>query len=327
MSSQADHARDPITAHASTQFTALNQAMTAAEALAAIRQHGVAEKIIYFYVLDDEQRLVGVLPTRRLLMAALDKRIGDLMVSRIVAIPHTATVLDACELFVLHKFLAFPVVDEQRRLVGVVDVSLFTEEVFDISEHERLDDVFQVIGVRLAQIQNASPLKAFRFRFPWLLATIGSGTVCAVLAGAFEATLAQSLVIAFFLTMVLGLGESVTVQSMTVTIQGLHGSRPTWKWYFKAVAKEAGAAVLLGLACGVVVALVVLMWRGTPLPALVIGLSIALALFVACLVGLSVPAALHSLKLDPKIAAGPIALAITDVFTLLFYFGLATVLL
>jgi magnesium transporter len=91
--------------------------------------------------------------------------------------------------------------------------------------------------------------------------------------------------------------------------------------------KESGAALLIGGACGVVVGLIVLVWRGTALPALVIGLSISLALFMACVVGLSVPALLHSLKLDPKIAAGPIALAITDVFTLLFYFGLARLLL
>ena len=108
----------------------------------------------------DSHGLDRMLPTRRLLMAALDQRIGDLMISRVIAIPQTATVLDACELFILHKFLAFPVVDEQRRIIGVVDVSLFTEEVFDISEHERMDDVFQVIGLRLSHMHNASPLQA-----------------------------------------------------------------------------------------------------------------------------------------------------------------------
>jgi magnesium transporter len=114
-----------------------------------------------------------------------------------MAIPHTATLLEACEAFVLHKFLAFPVVDEQRRLVGVVDVGFFTQEVFDMTEEtEHVDEIFESIGFHVAQVRDASPLRAFRFRFPWLLANIASGTACAVLASAYELTLAKSLVLA-----------------------------------------------------------------------------------------------------------------------------------
>ena len=127
--------------------------------------------------------------------------------------------MEACEFFVLHKFFAFPIVDEQRRVVGLVDVGLFTEEVFDIAEREQMTEVFETLGFHVAQVREASPWRAFRIRFPWLVTTIISGTFCAVLAGFYKLTLAKSLVIAFFLTMILGLGESVSIQSMTVTIQ------------------------------------------------------------------------------------------------------------
>src|SRR5438034_1574833 len=121
------------------------------------------------------------------------------MVKRVVTIPHTATLLEACEAFVLHKFLAFPVVDEQRRLLGVVDVGFFTQEVFDMAEEtERVDEIFEAIGFHVAQVRDASPLRAFRFRFPCLLATIASGTRRAVLGSSEELTLAKSLVLAFF---------------------------------------------------------------------------------------------------------------------------------
>jgi magnesium transporter len=243
----------------------------------------------------------------------------------VVAIPDTATVLDACELFVLHRFLAFPVVDGQRRLVGLVNVNLFTDEIFDISEKERMDDVFQTIGFRVAEVQNASVLKSFRYRFPWLLATIASGTVCALLAGAYEATLAQSLVLAFFLTLVLGLGESVSAQSLTVTVQGLRGARPGW--FGRAWRKEFPTALLLGGACGLLVGAIVWVWRGAPIAAAVVGGSIVLAMTTACLLGLGVPALLHRLKLDPKFAAGPLVLALADICTLLFYFNIAAYVL
>jgi magnesium transporter len=157
-----------------------------------------------------------------------------------------------------------------------------------------------------------------------LLATIASGTICALLAGAFELTLAKSLVLAFFLTLVLGLGESVSIQSMTVAIQGLRGGTPNFAWYLRNLRRELATALLLGLACGTVVGLIVWLWRGEGLAALAIGSSILLALGTASLFGLSVPTVLHALKLDPKIAAGPITLALTDIFTLLFYFSLAT---
>ena len=268
-----------------------------------------------------------MVPTRRLLVAQLGQKLGELMIRNVVAIPHTATVFDACECFALHKFFAFPLVDAEHRLVGVVDVGLLTDEVFDIAERKQMDEVFETIGFRVSQVRDASPLRAFRFRFPWLLTTIVSGTSCALLAGFFQLTLAKSLVLAFFLTMILGLGESVSIQSMTVTIQALHATRPGWRWYLRALRREAITALFLGAVCGLIVGLVVLAWRGEGMPAVVIGLSVAVSLCAACLAGLSVPALLHALKLDPKIAAGPVTLALTDIFTLLFYFSLARFLL
>ena len=249
------------------------------------------------------------------------------MIRQVAAIPHTATVLEACEAFVLHRFLAFPVVDESRRIVGVVDVGLLTDEAFDIAEREQTNALFEAIGFRVSQVHDASPLRAFRFRFPWLLATIGSGTLCALLASVYAVTLAKSIVLAFFLALVLGLGESVSIQSMTVTIQALRTTQPSFGWYVRAFRREAGTALLLGAGCGTVVGLIVWLWRGTGLAGFVIGASILLALCAACFFGLSVPTVLHALRLDPKIAAGPVTLAFTDIFTLLFYFSLAAWLL
>jgi magnesium transporter len=322
-----DHLHQPVMAVARRDAAILREDVTVQQALDAIRQRGIGEKIVYFYVVDADERLVGVLPTRQLLTAPLDRRLSELMIRQVAAIPHTATVLEACEAFVLHRFLAFPVVDEARRIVGVVDVGLLTEEAFDIAEREQTNALFEAIGFRVSQVHDASPLRAFRFRFPWLLATIGSGTLCALLASVYAVTLAKSIVLAFFLALVLGLGESVSIQSMTVTIQALRTTQPSFGWYVRAFRREAGTALLLGAGCGTVVGLIVWLWRGTGLAGFVIGASILLALCAACFFGLSVPTVLHALRLDPKIAAGPVTLAFTDIFTLLFYFSLAALLL
>jgi magnesium transporter len=318
-----EHMDEPVAGHADKNFTALAQDLTVAAALAQIRKQGVDEQIIYFYAVDAEQRLAGVLPTRRLLLAGPEARLGDIMISRVVAIPETASVLEACEMFLMYKYLAFPVVDSARRLVGVVNVSLFTEETLGLSERANVDDVFERIGFHVAEVQKASPVKAFRLRFPWLVATLSGGICCALLAGCYEATLAARIVLAFFLTLVLGLSESVSAQSVTVTVEALRGRTPNRAWLLRAMRKEFATALMLGGACGLVVGAVAWLWRGQAVAAVVIGGSIAASMVVACLVGLVVPAGLHRFKLDPKIAAGPVSLAVADVFTLLIYFNLA----
>ena len=321
---------DPIARHCRVDQPLLKADMTVEQALGAIRQQGLGERIIYFYAVDEHDRLAGVLPTRRLLTAPPRTTLGELMVKRVIAIPATATVLDACEFFVLYKFFAFPVVDVDRHVIGVVDIGLFTAEMLEERDENiaaQADEIFEALGFRLSHLRGASAWRVFRHRFPWLLATIFGGTMCALLAGAFEATIASSVVIAFFLTMVLGLNESVSMQTMTVTIQALRSQAVTSSWFKVAFLRELRSAVLLGLGCGALVVIIVLLWRKDLTAALAIGGSIGLSLVTACLFGLSIPSLLHSLKLDPKIAAGPVTLAVTDFVALAFYFGIASLVL
>jgi magnesium transporter len=301
----------PVVDHARKDFPLLDADMKVGEALERIRREGVGERVIYFYTVDEKKRLVGV-----------------------VAVPATATVLDACEFFVLYKFFAFPIIDENRRVVGVIDVGLFAEEVLQAGDRETQkpsvpvgDDVFEALGFHLEQVRGASPWRGFHYRFRWLLVTVTAGTLCAILAGFFEATLAKSLVIAFFLTMVLGLNESVSAQSMSVTIQALRAAPVTWGWFAAALRREFLTALLIGLSCGALVGAIVWVWRKDVPGALVIGGSIVISLVSACLVGLCVPSLLHRFKLDPKIAAGPVTLALADTFALVIYFTSAWLVL
>lgn len=313
--------------HAYRDLPLLHETLTIQEAIDHIYQHGVSERIIYFYVVDENERLVGVLPTRRLLSAARESRVSDAMIRNVVALPKTATVYDACDFFILYKFLAIPIVDDDRHLLGVVDVNVFTDELVTLNEPDKHGDIFETIGFRFSEIRNASPLKAFKYRFPWLLATIASGTLSALLVGVYELTLSASLLLAFFLTLVLGLGESVSIQSMTVTVQMLNVQAPTMEWFRKAIWKEWVSALYLGGASGAIVAGVVYLWQGDAMAAGIIGGSILMSMMAACLIGLLIPTLLHALKLDPKIAAGPITLALADLCTLVIYFSFATMAL
>jgi magnesium transporter len=318
----AAHLNEPVLNYARKDVPLLHPDMPVEGALSHIRAKGVGEKIIYFYVADEEDRLLGVVPTRRLLVNPLDQPISKIMVGSVLAIPHHATLLEACELFVLHKFLAFPVVDEQRHICGVIDISFFAAEVFEMSEDEPHDEIFEAIGLHVEQLRNASPAKAFRHRFPWLMGTIASGTVCAFLGGAFEATLAQAITIAFFLPLVLGLNESVAMQSMSLSLQALHSNRKT-RLTLGNLRRELATSFLLALGAAVVSGIIAVLWRKSVPSAIVLATTLLASLIFAGVVGFSIPLVLRLGQRDPKIAAGPIALAIVDVLALLFYFTLA----
>ncbi len=328
MDGSAAHMRRLIGEYATTDFVQLRETMKAEDALAFIREQNASGRtLIYFYVVDATSKLIGVLQTRALLIAQPEELLADIMIPRVVAIPESATVLDACEFFVLHKFLAFPVVDRERHLTGVVDINLFNEEVFGLPKARRQDDLFQTLGFHVAQARHATPLQVFRFRFPWLLVTIGAGTVCAFLARAHEETFAKTIVVAFFLTLVLALGESVAVQSMAFVLETLRLKQADLRWYVSACKREACTALPIAGAAGALVFIIVWIMGGTLWSAGVISGSLALAVCCACMLGISVPALLHAAKLDLTIAAGPITLAITDIATLLIYLTLTGTLL
>ena len=327
----------PVIDHARKDFPLLRASLTVGEALERIRREGVGERVIYFYAIDDEERLVGVVPTRRLLTASLETSLREIMVPRVVAVPATATILDACEFFVLYKFLAFPIVDERLRVVGIIDANLFAEEILEAGDTESRhgetstaqvsSEFFEALGFHIEQIRGASPWRVFQFRFPWLLVTVTGGTLSAILARFFEPTLTRSLVLAFFLTMVLALNESVSMQSMSVTIHALRSISVTTHWLATAFRREVSTAILLGTACGCVVSAIVWFWRNDFAGAFVIGGSIALSLVTACALGLGVPSLLHRFKLDLRIAAGPVTLALADFVALVIYFTSAWLVL
>src|SRR5260370_2622759 len=218
--------------YATQDFVQLGETMRVEEALRFIRDRpSTGQTLIYFYVVDASSALTGVLQTRALLSAQPDELLADIMIRRVIAIPETATVLDACEFFVLHKFLAFPIVDHERRIVGVVAINLFNEEVFGIPKTDTGAELFQTIGFHISQTRHAPPLQVVRFCFPCSLVTIGAGTVFAFLARAHEKTLQQTLIVAFFLTLVLALGESVAIQSLALVLEALRLTKLTPYWF------------------------------------------------------------------------------------------------
>lgn len=327
--SQNNRLNQPILQFARQDYVRIRADQTVDQALESVRQTPAAGRIVYFYVVDDEGRLQGVVPTRRLLLSPRDMPVSKIMERRVIAVPSSSTLLDACDLFLFHRLLALPVIDEERRMLGVVDVELYTDELSGLARQVEQDDVFQLIGVHVAALRQASPAVVFRNRFPWLLCNVAGGLACALIGGLYENVLNEVIALALFIPVVLALAESVSIQSLTLTLtlQGQNLRPVGWRGVLGSLSRETPIGVLLGISCGAIVALAAWAWQGHGLVALCLLLSILISITLATLFGLLVPTVLNAAQRDPKTASGPITLALTDLATLFCYLGLATLLL
>jgi magnesium transporter len=317
-----DHPVTEFLSHA--EFT-LREDLTIDGALALLREgkEVPAGQVIYFYVINADGRLVGILPTRQLILSPGAARVADLMVRDMVTLSAKETLFDALELFAMHRLLAIPVVDKDGKLLGIVELSLYTDEVVDMAQRRQLNEVFQLIGVHLEESKHGSAWAGFRLRMPWLVANIAGGLACAGLGSFFEATMKEVVIVALFIPLILTLAESISVQSMTLAIERAamrqKGIGP--------VRREMATALLLGLCSGLLVGAVAMVWRGESVAAAVIAGSVAVTMLVAAVLGQLVPGAIHALKLNPRVASGPVTLAIVDMATITLYLCAATAVL
>lgn len=312
----------PVHEYMRTDFIQLRPDLTVAQALDLILEQQPAGRIIYFYVADDGGRLVGVVPTRRLLLSPRDKYLRQIMVKPVISIPRSATLLEACEFFILHKLLAFPVVDEEQRIIGLVDVELYARELSDLDRTESLNDLFQLIGVHATEVQQRSVFDLFRRRFPWLVATLAGGLLAAVISDVYIEVASTPRVVPF-IPLMLALAGSIAAQSVSLAVQTLRGQLPSRETLFSRLKFEFTTGSLLGVACGLIAGTAVFIWKGDPIATLCLLGSIVTSAACAAALGLAMPYLLRTLNRNPQVAAGPVALASADALTLLLFFNVA----
>ncbi|NGX45282.1 MAG: Magnesium transporter MgtE [Chlamydiae bacterium] len=301
---------------------------TVDEALRSIREHRIDEKIFYFYVVDQEFKLRGVVSTRALLLSRPHMQICDIMETEIISICAAQTLQKAMELLTNQRLLAVPVIDDTGRLLGIIDIQLYLEEAVDVAQARRSStDLFQLLGLTLEEGKTRSVWKTYKNRMPWIFCNMAGGLTCAVISASFELVLEKVILLAFFIPLVLTLSESISMQSMTYSLQLLHRPRISLRRIMVSIMTEWKMVILLALTSGIVVGCTSLLWgQGIP-PGIAIAIGIIISVTISGTVGASIPLILHARRLDPKVAAGPVVLMFVDVFTTAVYLGLSTLLL
>ena len=309
-----------------TVQTAVNVNQTIGEALGDLRRRAIDNPVVYVYAVDDDDRLVGQVPTRALLFSSPTERVGDVMRKELTTIPIDMSLDEALEIFKKERLLALPVVDREGRLVGAIDVEEYSRGQLERAERDRVRQVFQTLGLDVGHVESMTAWESFRMRMPWLFCNIAGGILCAIIAWFFEDLLQKVVVLAFFLPLVLTLGESVAMQAVTLSV-GVDPEKRNLRRALSGLRTEAVAALMLGICCGAIVAAVSLLWGSGFSGSLTMMAAVSGSMVFAAVAGGAIPLVLHSLRLDPSVAAGPVTLVVADTATTALYFTLGLLIL
>lgn len=313
---------DLVLRHLDASFAELHPHQTIERAIASIRSQALHDRIVYFYVIDDDRRLHGVISTRHLLMADPSERVASMMRADVVTLPVTATLRDAVDLFVAHGLLALPVVASTGRMQGVVDVAAIGADRAAVTHRRHANELFEMLGMHVSGRRRGAGE-----RFGALSWTIAGGLVAAAITAAHATLVSAVMALALFMPVALALSESIGMQAVALAIgrRGSGGARS--RALLRSASREAATAAGLATGCAAVVGGIAAIWEHDFRFGAVVFVAITLAMVVAATVGTIVPAAVRRLRRDPHAAAGPAVLAIADFVTLLLYFRLAALFL
>ncbi|MGX4670088.1 magnesium transporter [Cerasibacillus sp. JNUCC 74] len=305
-----------------TEYVATYKTNTVQQTMQQLKEQAPdAETIYYMYVLDDEKRLVGVLSLRDLIVADEDTLIEDVMIEKVVAVSVGKDQEEVAQMMRDYDFLALPVVDFQGHLLGIITV----DDILDVMEEEASDDYSKLAGVSDMDKPSDTAVVSVRKRLPWLVILLFLGMLTASLIGRFEETLNQVSVLAIFIPLIAGMAGNSGTQALAVAVRGMANGDYDKQGKARLVLREGATGIINGIICGIVIMIVIYIWKGKFYLGLLVGISIAATLFVATLAGVLVPMLMERIKIDPAVASGPFITTINDIISILIYFSMATV--
>ena len=309
------------------EFVDLKDTLTVAQAIERIRTIGIDKETINIcYVLDKERHLIGTVSLRYLLIRKEDEVIGDFMNDNIISVNTMTDQEEVAMLFSKYDFTAMPVVDNENRLVGIITI----DDVVDIMREEATEDIEKMAAIVPTDkpYMKTGVVETWKKRIPWLLLLMISATVTGKIITHYEDALGTYVILTAFIPMLMDTGGNAGGQASVTIIRGLSLNEIEFKDMLKIIWKEARVAVL----CGITLAAanfvkIMLIDRVTVMVALVVCLTLVMAVFFAKIVGCTLPLFAKKIGFDPAVMASPFITTIVDALSLAIYFQIATHLL
>lgn len=300
---------------------ALRQNWTADEAIRFLRnQKPEVEQPYYLYVVDPNRRLEGVVSLRKLIVAAPDTPLAEIMDREVISVETGTDQEDAAETMRHYDLLALPVLDEAGRLVGV----LTADDVLDVQVEEATEDMFRMAGLTEEESIFRPVRKSAPARLLWLSLNLVTAFLAAATVSLFESTIARVAALAVFMPVIAGQAGNAGIQTITLVVRSLALGEIDLGDARRVLRREILIAAINGIAIGIVVGLAAWLWKGNAWLGIVAGVAMLLNIANAVLVGVLVPLSLRALKVDPALASGIVVTTFTDVVGFFIFLGFAT---
>ena len=320
-----------------TEFVSVAESATVEEALAAVRgiaRAGRREAMGTVYTVDERGALTGVLSLRELLAAPEGARVSEVFWSEVVTVAATADREEVAQLTSNYDLVAVPVVDAERRLLGVVTV----DDVIDAIQEEQTEDVQKFGGLTALEepYLQSSVTDLLKKRLPWLLVLFVGQMFTAAAMGFFEGALDAAVVLALFIPLVISSGGNSGSQATSLIIRALALQEIGMRDWFRVLRRELLLGLALGLVLGLVGVLRVMVWEWSglyefgahyDLLALTVGATVVGVVLFGTLTGAMLPFLLKRIGFDPASASAPLVATLVDVTGVVLYFTVALLLL
>jgi magnesium transporter len=310
-----------------TEVIICNQSDTVDDVVGELRRNADRYRdydVQYVYVCDSDDRLVGVLRLRDLLLARRNRSIGELMIPDPLSVNDDATLEELGAFFDRHHLFGVPVVDSSGRLLGVVGESEVAEAWGDRNEEDFLKTQGIVGG---EELRSMPLLLRSRRRLSWLSVNIFLNVIAASVIAFYQDTLSSVIALAVFLPIISDMSGCSGNQAVAVSMRELVLGTVRKEEWLRVLLKEISLGMINGAALGILIALVAIAWKGNPYLGLVVGAALCLNTMMAVSLGGTIPLFLKRFGMDPAIASGPILTTVTDMMGFFFVLGLATLML
>lgn len=304
---------------------ALRRQWTVNQALDFLRNLPEVETVHYLYVVDQLGKLIGVVPIRDLLMAQPNQKIQEIMLSSVYSVLVTADQEEIAEIFARYDYVAIPVVDHQRRLLGVITV----DDAMDALEEEVTEDIQRLGGSEpLDQPYFAAPiLQVVRKRIGWLMLLFVAANMSGAVYSAFQDELGKALILASFTPLIMGTGGNAGSQTVATIIRAITLGEVRLSTLLSAWRKEVTTGLILGILMGSIGVVLGIVWGAGWQIGVVVGITLPIVIVSATTIATLVPTIANHYKIDPTVVSGPMITTIVDSAGLAIYFMLAKAIL
>ena len=318
-----------------TEYVRLKKNMNVNDAIAHIRKIGLDKETIYTcYVTDLNNKLIGMVSAKTLLLSAPDDIIADIMETNVIYCTTTDDQEEVARSFDKYNFMAIPVVDEEIRLVGIVTF----DDAIDVLQEEATEDIEKMAAIIPSEKSylKTGVFETWKQRIPWLLLLMVSATFTGSIISSYESALASCVILTSFIPMLMDTGGNSGGQSSVTIIRSMSLGDVEMKDILKVVFKECRVALLCGITLAVVnfAKMMLIDYNAisadgqNPLwVAFVVSLTLVVTVVIAKVIGSTLPVAAKKIGFDPAVMASPFITTIVDALSLLIYFNFAQIFL